>query len=247
MGGLAHYFEEEGLPTTQISLVRMHTEAIKPPRSLWVPFEFGRPLGVPNDIPFQTRVLQSVLKLFEASNGPVLEDFPEDAPISDYAGTGWACPVNLTKKETKLSSADQLRSSFKKEIIQLRSWYDLAVERRGRTTVGLSGLDIETIGDFLGGFIGGSIPENPRKDVPLGNMLKYAVDDLKAYYFEAVTAQPSRPSPESNQLADWFWGETVAAQVILRIKESCASSDDELLQTVSLMFLVPLDQLHSLA
>lgn len=222
----------------------MHTEDLKPPRALWVPFEFGRPLGVPNDIPFQTRVLQSVLKLFEASNGPVLEDFPEEAPTSDYAGTGWACPVNLTKKETNLSSADQLRSAFKQEILQLRSWYDLAVERRGRTTVGVSGLDIEAISDFLGGFIGGSIPENPHKDVPLGYMLRYAVDDLKAYYFEAVTAQPNQPSPESSQLADWFWGVTVAARVILIIKESCTSSDDELLQTVSLMFLVPLDQLH---
>ena len=32
MGGLAHYIEDEGVPTTQISLIREHTEKIKPPR-----------------------------------------------------------------------------------------------------------------------------------------------------------------------------------------------------------------------
>ncbi len=222
----------------------MHTETIKPPRALWVPFEFGRPLGVPNDVTFQMRVLQSALKLFEVSNGPVLEDFPEDAPASDYIETGWACPVNLTKKEINLSSADRLRTAFKQEIIQLRPWYDLSVEKRGRTTIGVSGLDIEAIGDFIGKFIGGNIPENPRKDVPLGYMLNYAIEDLKAYYFEAVTAQPGRPSPGSSQLADWFWEGTIAAQVILTIKESCSGSDDDLLQTVALMLLVPFDRLH---
>ena len=46
---LAHFFEEEGLPTTQISLIRLHTEITKPPRALWVSFELGRPLGVPGD------------------------------------------------------------------------------------------------------------------------------------------------------------------------------------------------------
>ena len=61
MGGLAHYFESCGLATTQISLIRQHSEQIKPPRALWVPFELGRPLGVPGDPGFQARVLVSAL------------------------------------------------------------------------------------------------------------------------------------------------------------------------------------------
>ncbi len=75
MGGLAHYLEEEGVATTQISLIREHTEIIKPPRALWVPFELGRPLGLPDDPALQTRVLVAALKLLEAERGPVLEDF----------------------------------------------------------------------------------------------------------------------------------------------------------------------------
>ena len=80
MGGLAHYIEDEGISTTQISLIREHTERIKPPRALWVSFDLGRPLGTPNDAPFQRSVLEHALKLFESPSGPVLEDFPHDAP-----------------------------------------------------------------------------------------------------------------------------------------------------------------------
>jgi hypothetical protein len=44
---------------------------------LWVPFELGRPLGLPDDPALQTRVLVAALKLLEAEKGPVLEDFVE--------------------------------------------------------------------------------------------------------------------------------------------------------------------------
>ena len=77
MGGLAHYLEDEGIPTTQISLIREHTLQIHPPRALWVPFELGHPLGAPNEPELQTRVLRGVLRLLERETGPVLEDWQE--------------------------------------------------------------------------------------------------------------------------------------------------------------------------
>ena len=83
MGGLAHYLEGDGLATTQISLIREHTERMRPPRALWVSFELGRPLGVPDDAAFQTRVVMAALDLLSAEEGPVLADFPEDAPQAD--------------------------------------------------------------------------------------------------------------------------------------------------------------------
>lgn len=53
---------------------------MNPPRALWVSFDLGRPLGVPGDAAFQTRALTAVLNLLEAPAGPVLVDYPEDAP-----------------------------------------------------------------------------------------------------------------------------------------------------------------------
>ncbi|MBT5161958.1 MAG: hypothetical protein HOL89_19300, partial [Alphaproteobacteria bacterium] len=49
MSALGHFLEEEGIATTIISLIRVHSEKVRPPRSLFVPFELGRPLGAPND------------------------------------------------------------------------------------------------------------------------------------------------------------------------------------------------------
>ena len=53
---------------------------MKPPRALWVPFELGRPLGVPNAPDFQQRVLLAALELIEADEGPILKDYTEEAP-----------------------------------------------------------------------------------------------------------------------------------------------------------------------
>ena len=61
--------------------MREHTEKIKPPRALFVPFPFGHAFGRPDDAALQARVLRSVLDLLDAPSGPVLRDFPDDAEI----------------------------------------------------------------------------------------------------------------------------------------------------------------------
>jgi len=118
---LAHFLEEEGLPTTQISLIRLHTEKTKPPRALWVSFEFGRPFGIPNDPAFQKRVLLAALALLVAPGGPVLEDFPESAPPAEEITT-LACPVNFAQDEFDTCENEQLCAALKREMVSLRPW-----------------------------------------------------------------------------------------------------------------------------
>jgi hypothetical protein len=65
VGALGHYLEAEGVPTTSISLVREHTEVIRPPRALWVTFELARPLGAPDDAALQP--------IFAASADPAIK------------------------------------------------------------------------------------------------------------------------------------------------------------------------------
>lgn len=238
MGGLAHYFEAQGVPTSQISLIREHTEFVQPPRALWVPFDLGRPLGVPNDAAFQKRVLLAALKLFEEPVGPVLQDFGDDAPVADGADVVWACPVNLTRREADLHSNDAMRAAFKREMVELRPWYDLAVKKKERTTVGVSGLGLEQIVDFVGAFLDG-LPENPRQDLSLAYMLNFAVDDLKAYYYEAAAAQPAGTTPTGGDLDSWFWEQTAAAKVLFAIKDRCLESDDKIMQLVGKLLLIP--------
>lgn len=239
MGGLAHYLEDEELPTTHISLIREHTETMQPPRALWVPFELGRPFGVPNDAAWQTRVLRAVLELLEAPGGPVLADFPDDTPAMSDGPEALVCPVSFPVPVSDLTDTERLDDTFQQEIRELRSWYDLGVTKNGRTTVGASGLDPEAIGAFVGTFLHGDIPDSPRDDIPELPLFKLVVEDLKAYYLEAIAAQPGQQTADSRTLANWFWQDTTAGTVLFTLQERWKESDDKRLQLFSQLLLVP--------
>lgn len=244
MGGLAHYLEEEGLATTQISLIREHTEAIKPPRALWVPFELGRPIGVPDEPAFQIRILTSALELLNATDGPVLKVFSEEAPATATQTGPLACPVNFEQQDTKIGAADHLVAVFKQEVAQMHNWYDRAAVSRGRTTADTTGLAPEKVAQFLADFVQGDRETNPVANVPLAVALRMAAEDLKAYYLEAVTAQPGQPTA-STTLANWFWSQTAAARVINSIRLICLESSNTEFQLLGKLLLVPRTQLHN--
>jgi hypothetical protein len=235
---LAHYLEEGGIPTSAISLIREHTVKIQPPRALWVPFELGRPLGVPGNADFQKRVLLALLRLFEAGNGPVLEDFPEDAPPAPEAQASLACPVTFPKPVVQLDDQELLHQTLQQEVAELRMWYDLGVAKRRRTTVGTSGLEVEAAAKFVGDFIFTDAPAPPLNSVPPLSLLRLAIEDLKSFYFEAMTAQPGQQA-SSTALAKWFWGETAAAKVLFLLQERWKDSADPALEEFSRLLLIP--------
>jgi len=207
-----------------------------------VPFELGRPLGVPNDPVFQKRVLLAALELFEVANGPVIEDFPEDAPIEEEVLTGLACPVDFSQDEADFTETEALCAALTREMQSMRPWYDLALEKRGRTTVGISGVELDALGDFICAFLSGETPENPREDIDLPYTLNLATDDLKAYYFEAITTQPGQESASSRVLSDWFYQETVAGKVLFALSESCKNSEERLMKFICNLLIIPMAQ-----
>jgi hypothetical protein len=239
VGALGHYLESEGLATASISLIRLHTEKIQPPRALWVPFELGRPLGVPDDPAFQSRVLRHLLALFSEPSGPVLADYPEDAPLSESGNdlSGMTCPLRLDAPQT---GEETLEEALLREIRELQPWYDLARERRQRTTFGASTLPIEDVAKVLFGWLS----EPPSAPLASGlspeALLKLAGEDLKAFYFEAIAGQP-RPL-SGRQLADWFWGATVAAKLFVALRERCLRDADPVRQQIGRNLMVPRDQ-----
>lgn len=243
MGGLAHFFEEEGIPTTQISLVRPHTEVIKPPRALWVPFDLGRPLGVPNDPSFQKRVLLAVLKLLEAKSGPVLEDFPEEAPGSKGETDAIACPVDFRQPERELEDIEKLCLAFKKEFTSLQPWHDLAIQKHGHSTVGVSRIKVDDLVDFICSLLRCETPDNPRNDIALPYTINLATDDLKAFYFEAITSQPGQESPSSETLSNWFYDETVAGKVLFTLRD-LFKSQKGLMRIVGNILIIPAAQIN---
>ena len=108
---------------------------------------------------------------------------------------------------------------LQREIAQLAPWYDLAKKRRGRTTFGISGLSIEDAARHAASYLAAT-PDAPyAAGLSAGLAVKRACDDVKAYYYEAVPAQPGNLVVK--EIDDWFWHETAAARVFLAIWQVC--------------------------
>lgn len=241
MSALAHYLEEEGIATVAISLIRPQTENTKPPRALWVPFELGRPFGPPNDPAFQKRVVLAALRMLERDDGPVIiQDFPDDDPTAQPDRT-WHPPVAPAVFGDPSDGA--LAAQLEAEITHLRPVYDRRLAERGRTTVGLCALPILDVGRYVGDWLRGLAPPSRRDEFSAPLMLRFAVDDLKAFYLEAATDGASHPS--SRQLGDWFWNETAASAAILALREACLTNDDERLKLIAGNFMVPATRVPS--
>ena len=206
--------------------MREHTEIVRPPRALWVTFELGRPLGIPDDPPFQRRATKAALDLLARTDGPVLADYPEDVPeVTDFSG--WACPINLAPSQT---------DSLATEIDRLATWYDQSVARQGRTTVGVSGLDMPDAGALVNRALAGDLPE--------AQPLKEAIDDLRAYYLEAASAFPDPGTSATRK--KWFWDETQLAKAILSLQPKLAQSTDPQHKILANLTLIPATERHRL-
>ncbi len=244
MGGLAHYLEDEGIATTQISLIREHSEKIKPPRALWVSFPLGRPLGNPNDPEFQRDVLSRALDLLDEPAGPVLRDYPRDADdAADGAASMPACPVDFSPRDQDLNSTELLLRKFQSELNSLHTWYTVACTQKGRTTSGVSNLGTDEIIKLWSDFITGNREGLARFEPTLADTLRMTAEDLKSFYFEALSSQPGQPT-DAAALANWFWGETYAAAVINEIRKKCLESGTREMTLAGKLLLIPRNQMH---
>lgn len=222
MSALSYFLEREGLLTTGISLVRENTESMQPPRALWVTFPLGRPLGVPGDAAFQLDVIAAALDLLNRSGGPVLEDYPHDAPPVD-AESAAACPVSFAKDNANDGS---WQARLGREFSQLEPWYELARRRRGgRTLVGIADQSPEQNVQILARHLDdGDIPADIT-------WLKRAIEDIKAYYIEAMTAQPG--DYDGGAVQAQFWRESSFGAAILAFYHQFQNSDDDQLKLIA--------------
>ena len=194
--------------TTGISLVRENTESMRPPRALWVPFPLGRPLGKAGDANFQHQVIQHGLELLSRPEGPVLEDFPLDVPRSDQ-DVLQACPVSFLPKQ---SDNGGWEARLLAEFNLLEPWYQLSLRRRkGRTLVGIAPEPPEeNLNQLAAQLDTANLPQTI-------DWLKPATDDLKAFYIEAMTAQPGQY--DDAEITRQFWQETELGAALTVIHE----------------------------
>ena len=205
-----------------------------------MPFELGRPIGVPGDSDFQNRVIAAALELLDAPSGPVLQDYLEEAPFVE-GPAALVCPVSFSLPESDKSDSAMLTAKLLEEIALMRPWYDRSVDNRKRTTVGSSGMALESMAPFVGEFLDGGIPES-KGDVKSPSLFKLVIEDLKAYYFEAATAQPGQEEADSKMLTAWFYRETVAGSVLFAVGDAHKDTQDKSMRLVVNTLLIPRSQ-----
>lgn len=227
---LSHFLQRHGIATTSISLIREQSEAVHPPRALWVPFPLGRPLGVADDREFQTDVLRSALGLLETATEPTIVDYPHEAP--DGGGDGvWACAIELPAPEVS-----ELEASLRAEIDLLMPRYLEARRRRGRTTFGMSGATLEQMDQLVSyavavaegsGFV--EIPPSatgPDWIHPTPMLVRFVVEDLRAFYQESVTSDEQSGPPSQHDMHTWIFEATALGRLIKQIAQLITDDDD---------------------
>ncbi len=240
MGALAHYIEAAGIATTQISLIRVHTEKTNPPRALWVSFELGRPLGVPDDPEFQHRVLKASLDLLDADSGPLLVDYPEDAPTAAAEDMdGWVCPMPV---RPSADAETNPASTLLAEMSSLRQWYDMFREKRGRTSVGVSNIALEDIAQFLAASAAAGHVQSSNNGLTAAQTLKLGSEDIKAFYSEAALAMPGNKDAE--QIKEWIWEQTELGRTLRTLRPICMASEDQAVKHIGQLTLVPHTHWH---
>ena len=111
-----------------------------------------------------------------------------------------------------------------------------AVARAGRTGVGVSGIDQRRFRGairFLEAYARGEEADLDARqpDVSRAQFLRWVVDDLKAFYFEARMAQ--RPQASFQELHSWFWSDTALGGLLRAIRDRLKASDDKELDQIA--------------
>ena len=220
MSVLGHVFEGAGISTVSVALVRVHAEKVKPPRALFVPFPFGHTLGKPDDPVYQHSVIAAAFDLLSRPSGPVLADFD-----------GEAGPKELIQASAVQPSAPSINGANPAdELTSMRELYERWVaDHHGRTMVGLSGIPQRRFRGairFLEEYAqnGGADMKERPEDVSIPQFLRYGVDDLKAFYYEARMAQ--RSSATEEEIHTWFWGETSISKLIRDVAQRMNDTGD---------------------
>lgn len=222
---LARCFEEAGISTTGVVFVKEHAERTKPPRMLWVPYAFGNALGRPGDPLIQHQVIKAAFDLLDAGKGPVLEEFEDDTMPTDLLQASGAKRSDAAKG---LNPADELTS--------LRPYYERWVEKNGgRTAVGVSGVPqrrFRGVVRFLEAYSAGEDSDYDGRPEGVGvpQFIRYCVDDLKAFYYEARMEQ--RPGADDSEIHEWYWGETAMSALIVKLAEAMNQSEDPAVKAI---------------
>jgi hypothetical protein len=68
-------------------------------------------------------------------------------------------------------------------------------------------------------------------EVSQAQFMRYCVDDLKAFYYEARMMQ--KPAASDSELHAWFWGETALGQLLPAVAQRLGAAEDPALKAIA--------------
>lgn len=90
MGLIQRGIEQIGIPTAGISLVREYTEKVKPPRTIYLRWPFGHPLGEPFKAAQHAAVLDNAFEaLYQITEPGAIIDLKFKWHRQDYPYARW--------------------------------------------------------------------------------------------------------------------------------------------------------------
>ncbi len=213
MSALAHVFEQAGLATVGISIVRGQAERSRPPRILHCEFPLGRPLGKPGDADYQHRVLAAAFDLLPRTDVPVLVDFPDT--IVDEADSPLSCTLPPRHDVSLPAALD--------EFIGLRPAWNRRRASTGRTSVVRLGGP-----DHLPSAVRSLVHIADRHDWEEAGMsagqIAQAAADIRAYY-EEVALELVGHTPAARQSESWLYRDTAMGLLLRRAQAALQSAD----------------------
>gem|GEM_PF-54911 len=243
MSVIQREIEKAGVATVSLSLVKEFTQKVRPPRALWVPFAFGRPLGAPGNVKVQRKVLTKAFALLKMESGPVLEDFqldPEDEQLdAQYQTMGKRCgPTGCSLDEMFADTPADVFvetayggnfAAVLQEIDTLQSAHQrYRAQRKGRTSIGASGITPEHIAESARA-IDAFILKQPVKwaaarlpnhaELTESLFVRLSIDDLKAFYMEARVEMAPEDGGDASKTNDWFWLDTWSGRMIIAARD----------------------------
>ena len=182
---------------------------------------------------FQKRVLLTALRLLERDDGPVLiEDFPDDDPRA-RPDPAWRPPLPEPEADGPPQSGAAPRTRDRVAAAGACALAGAARLQHDRA----QRLFARRGGRYIAGWLRGEAPASPREGYSAPLLLRFAIDDLKAYYLEAASGTGGKPS--SRQLGDWFWNGTAAGAGLHALRAMYQGSDDDRLKLIAGNFMVP--------
>lgn len=207
--------------TIALSLVREHTEKVKPPRAVYVPFPLGLPVGHPGNAAEQQRVLELAFSTLGATSGPVLLEYRDDAAAQE-AGS----PLQASDVEV---GAAARATDLATEVTLMRRYWEQRVAAVGRSGVGLTNIPPQRfrgVVRFLEAFVSDPSADMPERgaETPVPLFIRNCVEDLRVMYAEA--RMQTHPLESSADRQRWILAETALGVLARNLRDAMEASQN---------------------